>query len=94
VPIHAWLRVPGRALAEDLLSPASLARVDALDAAAVGRVLTDHMDGRRSYGFELWGLMVFVAWHRRHLQGVPAPHTPVSPERLRFDALSPSARVM
>jgi asparagine synthase (glutamine-hydrolysing) len=72
VPIHAWLRGPARALAEELLAPSSLGRVEVLDASAVQRVLRAHMDGRRSYGFELWGLMVFVAWHRQQLQSAAA----------------------
>jgi len=83
VPIHAWLRGPARALAEDLLSTTSVGCVDVLDADAVQRALRQHMDGRRSYGFELWGLMVFVAWHRQHLQSGSA-WSPASaaPERV------------
>jgi asparagine synthetase B (glutamine-hydrolysing) len=92
VPIHAWLRGPARALAEELLSPSSLADVDVLDAGAVQRALHAHMDGRRSSGFELWGLMVFVAWHRQQLQSVgswPAASPP--PERM---AIGEAPRVM
>jgi asparagine synthase (glutamine-hydrolysing) len=85
IPVHTWLRGPARPLAEDLLSPASLARVAPLNAAAVTSAWDDHVKGRRSYGFELWGLMVLVAWHREHLQGGP-PWTPVAPARaVTFD---------
>jgi asparagine synthase (glutamine-hydrolysing) len=94
VPIQSWLRAPGRALAEDLLSPASIADVASLEPAAVARVLRDHLEGRRSYGFELWGLMILVAWHRRHVQGTPArPRTANLPERVDFDAVTARARV-
>jgi asparagine synthase (glutamine-hydrolysing) len=83
VPIHAWLRGPARGLAEDLLSSPSLERVELLDAVSVQRALREHMEGQRSYGFELWGLMVFVAWHRQHLQSA-APWSSVAspPERV------------
>jgi hypothetical protein len=49
-----------------------VARLGVLDAAAVGRALDDHLAGRRSYGFELWGLAVLVAWHRARVETVPA----------------------
>jgi len=83
VPIHAWLRGPARPLAEDLLSPESVGRVEPLNPDAISRVWRAHLDGRRSYGFELWGLMVLVAWHRQNLQGAPSwPSSDAAPERL------------
>jgi len=85
VPIHAWLRGPARPLAEDLLSTESVARVEPLDAAAVSDVLSEHLAGRRSYGFELLGLMVLVAWHRQNLQGAPQwPPSEPPPQRLQL----------
>ncbi len=80
IPVHAWLRGPGRELVDDLLSPRSLASLPMLDAAAVGVAVGDHMSGRRSYGFELWGLAVLVAWHRRYVQApMTVPETPPPP---------------
>ena len=69
IPVHAWLRGPGRPLVDDLLSAASLASIPAIDPAGVAGVLADHMSGRRSYGFELWGLAVLAVWHRKYVQG-------------------------
>jgi asparagine synthase (glutamine-hydrolysing) len=68
IPVHAWLRGPARPLVDDLLSPSSIRDISALDAQAVSAVAADHLSARRSYGFELWGLMVLVAWHRRYVQ--------------------------
>jgi len=68
IPVHAWLRGPGRALIDDLLSPSSLASIPALDSTGVRRAVDDHMSGHRSYGFELWGLAVLSAWHRRFVE--------------------------
>jgi hypothetical protein len=41
-----------------------LASIPFIDPKGVGRAVADHMAGRRSFGFELWGLAVLVAWHR------------------------------
>jgi asparagine synthase (glutamine-hydrolysing) len=68
IPVHAWLRGPARPLVDDLLSPASLADMPMLDPRAIHGVVQAHMTERRSYGFELWGLMVLVAWHRRFVR--------------------------
>ena len=79
IPVHAWLRGTARPLVDDLLSPRSLEPLPALDAAAVSRAVAEHMSGRRSYGFELWGLAVLVAWHRRYVQqpiALPAGQPP------------------
>jgi asparagine synthase (glutamine-hydrolysing) len=72
IPVHAWLRGPARELTCDLLSAGSVRAIGALDPEAVQRVLDDHMSGRRSYGFELWGLMVLVAGHRRRVAAAPS----------------------
>jgi hypothetical protein len=56
----------------DLLAPASVERLGVLDPAEVGRVVGDHLAGRASFGFELWGLAVLVAWHRVRVERRPA----------------------
>jgi asparagine synthase (glutamine-hydrolysing) len=67
IPIHAWLRGPGRELVSDLLSPASVGSIGLLDTKAVQDAARAHFDGNRSLGFELWGLMVLVAWYRARI---------------------------
>ena len=61
IPVHAWLRGSGRHIVEDLLSRRSVAAMPALDPVAVSSVVDTHMSGRRSFGFELWGLAVLMA---------------------------------
>jgi asparagine synthase (glutamine-hydrolysing) len=68
IPVHAWLRGPGRPVVEDLLSPRSIASIPTLDPAMVSSVVAAHMSGHRSLGFELWGLAVLAAWHRIFVQ--------------------------
>jgi asparagine synthase (glutamine-hydrolysing) len=83
IPVHTWLRGPARPLVDDLLTPASLADIPILDARAIGGVVQEHMTGKRSYGFELWGLMVLVAWHRRYVRDCIA--APAGPEPRSVD---------
>jgi asparagine synthase (glutamine-hydrolysing) len=75
IPVHEWLRGPARPLVDDLLSPASLEAVPVLDGPAIARVTAQHLSGQRAYGWELWGLMVLVAWHRQQIQGTA--HRPI-----------------
>jgi asparagine synthase (glutamine-hydrolysing) len=93
IPVHGWLRGPARDLAHELLSTRSLEALGVLDAAAVARVLTDHMSGRRSYGFELWGLMVLSAWHRARIASAPeVPRRDQALEERRFPFAAPVSR--
>jgi asparagine synthase (glutamine-hydrolysing) len=83
IPVHAWLRGSGRELVLELLSSGSVARLGILEPYEVSRVVELHMSGRRSYGFELWGLMVLVAWHRTRIErAVEIPKEPAGLTRL------------
>jgi asparagine synthase (glutamine-hydrolysing) len=72
IPVHEWLRGPARPLVDDLLSTSSVAALSLLEGSAVARAVDDHLSGRRALGWELWGLMVLVAWQRRQIQRVPS----------------------
>ena len=72
IPVHEWLRGPARPLVDDLLSPSSVAACALLEGPIVARAVADHLSGQRALGWELWGLMVLVAWHRQQIQRVPA----------------------
>ena len=78
IPVHQWLREPARDLVQDLLSPASLAKLEFLHAPTVTRIVREHISAERSYGWEIWGLLVLVAWHRTRVGSVPSlPPAPV-----------------
>ncbi len=64
IPVHQWLRGPLRGTTEDLLSRSRLEAFGLLDVDAVLRVKAAHLEGRAQLGWELWGLMVLMAWHR------------------------------
>ncbi|MDX2054884.1 MAG: asparagine synthase (glutamine-hydrolyzing) [Polyangiaceae bacterium] len=71
IPIHRWLRGPLRAELEDLLSPPSLSHLGFLDATQVIAQKNRHLSGEKQIGWELWGLMVLVTWHRLRIQHPP-----------------------
>jgi asparagine synthase (glutamine-hydrolysing) len=64
IPVHRWLRGPLRPTLERLLVKEMLEPIELLDVAAVLREKERHLSGRAQLGFELWGLMVLVEWHR------------------------------
>jgi len=82
IPVHEWLRGPARPLVDDLLSPSSISALSLLDGGVVARAVSDHMSRRRALGWELWGLMVLAAWHRRQIQSVPAVNVSSRPEAI------------
>ncbi len=73
IPIHQWLRAPARMLVEDLLSRNEIDALGFLDTEAVLRAKDSHMAQSAQLGFELWGLMVLVAWHRARIRTVARP---------------------
>jgi asparagine synthase (glutamine-hydrolysing) len=82
IPVHDWLRSRGRALIDDLLSAPSLADTSYLDPAGVGRVRTRFLAGE-PLGFEIWGLLVLVAWHRQRVKAPASALATASPELTR-----------
>jgi asparagine synthase (glutamine-hydrolysing) len=79
IPAAAWLRGELEGFARDVLSPETLRRQGYLDPAAVGRVLDDHVAGRRDNSRGLWGLLALTLWHEEHVARTPGS---VAPERL------------
>ena len=69
IPVHRWLRGPMRPMVEDLLSKSSIDQVGLLNTDAVLSCKQRHMSGQAQLGFELWGLMVLVAWYRARILG-------------------------
>ena len=71
-PIGSWLRGPLRPWAEDLLSEDRLRREGFFQPAAVRRVWSDHLAGRRERQYELWDLLMFQVWLEANQSGAPA----------------------
>ena len=81
IPVHSWLRHHARDLMQALLSANAIGKIDLLEVSAVQRAMDQHLSGRRSYGFELWGLMVLSAWYDACIVRSPAPPS-VLPRRI------------
>jgi len=73
IPIHDWVRGTLSETVRDLLSPDSLNQTGIFDPPAVQQVVDAHFSGKRSYGFEIWGLTVLMAWFQARIQHAPAP---------------------
>ncbi|HEX6039715.1 asparagine synthase (glutamine-hydrolyzing) [Longimicrobium sp.] len=73
IPIHAWLRGPLRPWAEELLDEGRLRNEGFFDAARVRAVWRDHLSGRRNRQYQLWGVLMFQAWHQAQRAPAAAP---------------------
>ena len=61
-PIGAWLRGGLRDWADDLLSPARLARGGMVEPRVVAARWSEHRSGRRSWAYPLWTVLMLEAW--------------------------------
>ena len=64
IPIHAWLRGPLRAWAEDLLSEERLRRAGLIDPVPVRQLWREHLEKRNDWGYRLWPVLMFEAWRQ------------------------------
>ena len=72
IPLAAWLRRDLRSLVADALAPEALRRSGIFDEREVGRLVDDHLCGRRDLSRNLWGLLMFMIWHDRYMARPPA----------------------
>lgn len=63
VPISDWLRGPLREWGEDLLSEDKLRDDGFFNAPTVRQLWDEHQSGKRRWHAQLWGILMFQAWH-------------------------------
>jgi asparagine synthase (glutamine-hydrolysing) len=63
VPIDSWLRGPLRDWAEGLLDERRLAGEGFFNPSVIRAAWTSHQSGRRNLHHQLWGVLMFQAWH-------------------------------
>jgi asparagine synthase (glutamine-hydrolysing) len=71
IPVHAWLREEGRPLMTALLQRDRIRALGVLDEERVAQAVQQHLAQERAYGWELWGLMVLVAWYDARVSAPP-----------------------
>jgi asparagine synthase (glutamine-hydrolysing) len=70
IPVHTWLRREGRTLMTSLLAPHRVDAIGWIDPSAVNQAVDQHLAGA-ALGWELWGLMVLVAWFEERVARPP-----------------------
>ncbi|MBT5875778.1 MAG: asparagine synthase (glutamine-hydrolyzing) [Candidatus Latescibacteria bacterium] len=67
-PISLWFQGPMRELLCDTLHESRIRQTGLFNPGVVGRIIDDHLGGRRDNGLRLWGLLSFQLWHERFIQ--------------------------
>jgi asparagine synthase (glutamine-hydrolysing) len=68
IPIAAWFKGELLAHLQEELSAERVRRQGLFDAPTVGRLVSEHVSGRRDNRKQLWTLFVFQLWHRRWVE--------------------------
>lgn len=63
IPVADWFRGPVREQMQSVLAPDRLQRQGFFDPKEVGRLVEDHLAGRRDNRKQLWTLFAFQLWH-------------------------------
>jgi asparagine synthase (glutamine-hydrolysing) len=69
IPVANWFRGPLKEQMLSVLSPERISREGFFDPPVVGRLIDDHLDGRRDNRKQLWTLFAFELWHDGYLGG-------------------------
>jgi asparagine synthase (glutamine-hydrolysing) len=67
-PLKNWISGACRGLLDELLSEQRIRREGIFDWTALERMRDAHLNGRRNYSHQLWGVMMFQAWQDRWLR--------------------------
>jgi len=63
IPVAEWFRGPLKEQMLSVLSPQRIAAEGFFEPHAVGRLIDDHLAGRRDNRKQLWTLFAFQLWH-------------------------------
>jgi asparagine synthase (glutamine-hydrolysing) len=72
VPAHDWFRGPLKPLLLDTVTKDAVEATGVLRYSAVERLIRDHVERRRNYGYHLWGLLTLFLWIRQWKIAAPA----------------------
>ena len=66
VPLDSWLRNELKDWAHDLLDPVRLKRSGYLEVDKVQSLWSEHVPERRSWGADLWDILMFESWREKN----------------------------
>ena len=66
IPVNRWLRNELRPLLDEYLNADRVRREGFLRPEGVGRIVAEHLSGRRDNQYRLWALLVFAMWRERY----------------------------
>lgn len=67
IPISSWLRGPLREMLLDLYEPSTIRDNGIFEAKSVGRLIDEHLSGKRNHHRQLFTLLMFELWRREYL---------------------------
>ena len=67
VPVSEWMKGPLRDWAEELLNEKKIREHGLLDPESVHRVWQQHLTGWQDHDTLLWSILMFQAWHTKHI---------------------------
>ncbi|HYY72449.1 MAG TPA: asparagine synthase (glutamine-hydrolyzing), partial [Candidatus Bathyarchaeia archaeon] len=70
-PMGMWLRGKLRPLLHEYLAPERVQERGYFRSEVVQELIRDHLNRRRDYSLQLWGLISFEEWHRQYLDSIP-----------------------
>jgi asparagine synthase (glutamine-hydrolysing) len=65
IPVHDWLRGPLRSLLLETLSRENVQAAGLFRWSAVQRIITEHLERKKNWGYHLWGMLVLLIWMKR-----------------------------
>jgi asparagine synthase (glutamine-hydrolysing) len=68
IPAPRWLKEELKPLVLDALAPAELKRTGFFNPASVHEVLNQHFEGVKDNSRQIWGLLVFMLWHKTFME--------------------------
>ncbi|MEQ9039521.1 MAG: asparagine synthase (glutamine-hydrolyzing) [Silicimonas sp.] len=68
MPYSRWLRTDLSDMVNDYLGEERLRRTDLFNPAAISRLVSEHMSGKRDHGRPLWGLLNYSMWHEMYIE--------------------------
>jgi asparagine synthase (glutamine-hydrolysing) len=68
IPVGLWLKTKLKDFLMSTLSKERLCRIGLFNVDYIHSIMNEHFEGRRDYGYQLWGLMIFSLWWQAFIE--------------------------